>query len=66
MSKPVWHICPNLHAMTDMGFNNGSRDPSEKYGLPHTNNAECYRLREGKKCNNKGRCLIAKFYDDKD
>lgn len=51
-------ICPDLHAMTDMGLANGERKAQGyTYSLPHTYNAECYAA----ECTRKGHCLIAKL-----
>ena len=52
-------ICPDLHAMSDMGMASLERKAQGyTYSRPRTNNAECLAT----KCHNRGRCLIAKFY----
>ncbi len=50
-----WNICPNLHAMTDVGMAGAERSTQgETYSRPHTYNAECY----GNKCRRRGKCLL--------
>ena len=59
-----WDICDYLHAMNDFGFADkeaiaaGKTGPSGYYSRPHTQGAECYAERDGKKCQRRGRCLI--------
>ena len=50
-------ICPDLHAMNDMGFaNEERRAQGHTYSRARTYNAECY----AKVCHQNGKCLIAK------
>jgi hypothetical protein len=51
-------ICPELHAMSDMGFANSATTENRIYSRSHTNNAECY----AKECHRRGRCLSARQF----
>lgn len=49
-----WEICPGFHGMNDVGHGSGPMG----FSRPRTYNAECYAQIDGKKCQNKGRCVV--------
>lgn len=52
-------ICPELHAMSDVGFASDERKAQGyTYSKPRTHDAECY----ASKCDRRGICLKAKIY----
>ena len=53
---PSFLICPELKVYNDFGINSVTREYTEQ----SVSLCECKAYKEGRKCSNRGRCIIAK------
>lgn len=64
MPEPTYasfDICPELHAMNDMGYTRVDAEGRGVFGRSQTYAAECYLLERGERCPHRGRCLTARI-----